>query len=136
MVFFFQAFPAEFIQVLPGGIAVRNVVFRQFGHAKFDLYVTPGTDFLCIFQSLRCIREQCRHLCFGFDIILPALIAHTVFVLHFFSGLDTQQDIVGACIFRIGIMYIVGTYQFNPRLTAHTHQLLIDHLLLRDSMIL
>ena len=43
---------------------------------------------------------------------------------------------MGACIFRIGIMYIIRTYQFDPCLTAHTHQLLVDYLLLPDSMIL
>ena len=50
--------------------------------------------------------------------------------------LDTEQDIVCLRIFRVGVMYVVCRNQFNACLLAHPHKLWIDHLLLRDSMIL
>ena len=44
----FQSFIAQLIQVLPGSIGCRHIKFRQLGHAKLDLYITPVCDLLSI----------------------------------------------------------------------------------------
>ena len=89
-----------------------------------------------IFQSLRRVGEQIRHLLGGFDVILAAFVAHPVLILHFFSGLDAQKDIMCRGVLCVGIMHIVGAYQFNPCLLAHSQQLLIHQLLIRNPVIL
>ena len=126
----------ELIQVLPGCPAVRYVIFRKLCHTEFDLHLTTVCDLLGILQRLQCIRKQCFHLFFGLNVILSALITHTIFVRQFLTGLQTQQNVVWLHIIRIRIMHVIRCNQRNPRLPAHAQQALIHQLLLRNPMIL
>ena len=131
-----QSFIAQLLQVLPGSIAFRHVIFRKLRHSELNLHRTAVCDLLRILQCLPCIREQSRHLFFGLHIILPAFITHPVLIRQLFPRLNTEQDIMCLLIICIGIMHIIRSNQFNPGLLRQLHQLLVYQLLIRDSMIL
>ena len=136
MISLLQAFHTELVQVFPGGKALGHIEPRQLGHAELDLHVAAFRDPVRIFESLQGIGKQLRHLLRRLDIVLSALIAHAVLVRQLFAGLQTQKDIVGLPVLRIGIMAVVGHHQIDPGLPVHPQQLLIDDLLLGDAVIL
>ena len=133
---FFQAIKAKLIQIFPGSISLRHVIFRQFGNTEFNLHITTVRNLLCILQCLQRIRKQLPHLFLRLNIILTALIPHTVFIFQFLSSLDTQQNIMWLYIFGIGIMYIIRRNKLNSRLLSHTKERLIHDLLFLHPMIL
>ena len=133
---FLQAFKAQFVQVFPGRVTFRHIVFRQLCHAEFDLHIAPLGNLLSIFQCLQGIGKKLRHLFRGFYVVLTAFVTHAILIVYLLSGLDTQQNVMGFGIIRKGIVHIVGAYQLNPCLMAHAKQCLIDHLLLRNAVIL
>ena len=65
------------------------MVFRQFGHAKLNFHMATVSNLLGILQCLQGIGKKCLHFLFGLNVVLPTLIAHTVFILKFLTGLDT-----------------------------------------------
>ena len=93
-------------------------------------------DLMCIGDSFRRIREQFRHFFRRFQIILSAVIPHTVFIRHLFAGLNAQKDIVCFLVGVINIMKVIGRHEVNARLIVHTQKSLIDDLLWLQSMIL
>ena len=131
-----QPFMAELIQILPGSIALGHIIFRQLGNAELDLHMAAVGDLLGVFQSLRGIGKQLLHLLGGFYIVLSALIAHPVFVLKFFPGLDAQQNIVGRRVPGIRIVNVICGRQPDAGLLAHAHQLGVHQPLLRDPVVL
>ena len=133
---FFQAIKAKLIQIFPGSISLRHVIFRQFGNTEFNLHITTVRNLLCILKRLQCIWKQLPHLFLRLNIILTALIPHTVFIFQFLSSLDTQQNIMWLYIFGIGIMYIIRRNKLNSRLLSHTKERLIHDLLFLHPMIL
>ena len=64
IVSFFQAFPAQLIQIFPGGISIRHIISGQLCVAELNIHVAPLCDLVCIFQSLRRIGKQCCHFFF------------------------------------------------------------------------
>ena len=114
-----QPLMTEFVQIFPGSIVFRNIKFRQLGHAELDLHMTALSDLPGVFQGFFCIRKKCLHLLCRFYIILSALVAHPVFILQFFSGLQTKQDIMCRRILCVGIMDIIGRHQADTQLFAH-----------------
>ena len=131
-----QSVKAELIQIFPGGIALRHIVFGKLGNAEFNLHITALRDFSCIFQCLFRIRKKRFHFLRGFHIILTALVAHLVLVRQLLASLDTEQDIMRLHVLRIGIMTVIGGYQRDLKLLTHTQQRLIDGLLFRNAVIL
>ena len=121
----------QFVQIRPGIIPVRHRKVRQLRHTEFNLHMAPVGNLLGILNRLRGVREKCAHLLLGFDIILSALIAHTVLIC-----LETQQDIMRLPVLRIGIVHVVGGDKLNAKLLAKPHQAGIHRLLIRDSVIL
>ena len=131
-----KALPAELLQIFPGRISVRDIILRQLRHAKLDLDIAPLGDLVRVVKCFLCIRKQRTHLLLGFDIELPALIAHPVLVRDFFARLDTEQNIVRFHIFFINIVAVVRRHQRNLQFLAHPHQALVDRPLRRDAVIL
>ena len=131
-----QSLPAEFLQIFPGRIPVRHIIFRQLRHTEFDLHGTPVRDPLRIVQRLKCIGKKLLHLLRRFHIILSALIAHPVLIGQLLAGLDAEQDVMGDRILRVGIVDIVGRHKFDPGLLGHLQQLLVDQPLIRQTVIL
>ena len=136
MITLFQPFMAKLVQILPGGQSVGHIIFRQLGHAEFDLHVAAQRDLVGIFQSFQSIWKKSRHLFWRFHIILAALIAHSVLIAEFFLGLQTEEHVMGLRILSHGIMHVIGSNQVDSCLSVHAEKLLVYRLLLRNSMIL
>ena len=73
---------------------------------------------MSVLNGFKGVGEQGAHLLLGLAVILPALVAHTVFVRHLLAGLDAQQDIVGLLVLRIGIVDVVGGHQVDAQIPA------------------
>ena len=131
-----QSVITKLVQIAPGIITFRHIVFRQLRHAKLYLHITTVCNPLGILHGLPCIGEQSLHFLFALDVILTALITHAILVRQLFAGLQTQQNIVGNRILSIGVMHIVGGYQRNVQFSAHLEQFHVHCPLFRDSMIL
>ena len=131
-----QSLTAELVQIFPCGIAFRHIEPGKFRHAEFNVDLAAVRDLLSIFQRLQRIGEQTAHLLFRFDVVLSAFIAHTVFIADLLARLDTEKDVVGIRIRFVSIVNIIGRHQFDARLLAHPHQLLVDQALFGNSMIL
>ena len=136
LIAFLQTLKTQFVQILPRGISFRHVVPRQLSHTKFNLNIAAHSDLVGVFQCLQGIRKQLCHLLRRFYEILTSLIAHTIFICQFLSCLQTQQDIMRLHVIPIRIMHIIGGCHRDSRLFMQAHQLLIDHLLLWNTMIL
>ena len=52
---FFQSVKTKFIQIFPGSISFRHIIFRQFGDTEFNLYITAVCNLLRVLQRLQCI---------------------------------------------------------------------------------
>lgn len=123
---FFQTFITKLVQIFPGSIRSRHIEFRQFGHTEFNFHIAPVCNLLSIGQGLQSVGKQFFHLLRRFHIILPTLISHSVLILKALARLNTQKNIMGLRILCIGIMDIIGGYQLNSRLLAHSQKLLVD----------
>ena len=131
-----QPFVTELVQIFPGGVLLRNIKFRQLGHAELDLHMTALGNFPGVFQSLLRVRKEGLHLLRRLHIILAALVAHPVLILKFFSSLEAEQNIVGRRILGVGVMDVVGGHEIDAELLAHPKKLRVHHFLLRNAMIL
>ena len=131
-----QSVITKLVQIAPGIVPLRHIVFRQLRHAKLYLHITTVCNPLGILHGLPCIGEQSLHFLFALDVILTALITHAILVRQLFAGLQTQQNIVGNRILSIGVMHIVGGYQRNVQFSAHLEQFHVHRTLLRDTVIL
>ncbi len=125
----------SFIQVAPG-------VYPS-GTSYFGSLVTPNSistlqrsAILWYSPCLLRIGEQSLHLFRRLNVILSALITHTILVRQLFAGLQTQQNVMRDRILLVSIVHIVGHHQRNASLLAHAQQLLVHRLLLRNAVIL
>ena len=133
---FLQAFPAELLQIFPGRHPARDIILRQLGHAKFDLYRAAVRDLLCIVKCLQRIREQTLHLFRRLNVILAALIAHSIFVCQLLSRLDAQEDIVSLGVLSVGVVDVVCCDKLDPCLLGHLEKLLVHQRLIRQTVVL
>ena len=131
-----QAFLTELGQIFLCGVAGRHIIFREFLHAEFDFHIAAFRNEFRILNGFRRVSKKLRHFLRRFQIILPAFVAHPVFVMHFLSGLDAQQDIVRLPVAVISIMHVVGGDQRDLVFLAHPKKLGVDGLLLRHAVIL
>ena len=133
---FLHSVTAELVEIGPGIIALGHVEVRELRDAELNIHAAAVRDALRVVQGLRGVRKEAAHLFFTLDIELSAGIAHAVLVRQLFACLDTQQDIVGLRVLRIGIVAVIGGDQRNSHLPAHTEQFRIDSLLVRISVVL
>ena len=98
--------------------------------------MTAIRDLLRIIHCFLRIWKKRTHLVLTFDVELTAFITHTILIRNLLTGLDAKKHIMCLHIIRIRIMHIIRTDKPDPRLLTHAHQLLIDQLLIRNSMIL
>ena len=105
-----QSLMAELIEICPRIVPVGHIKMRQLRHTELDFHMTSVRDLLRILQSLQRIREQLLHFLFRLDIVLPALIAHTILIRKLLSGLNAEQDIVRLPVLRIGIMHVICSH--------------------------
>ena len=127
---------AELIEIFPRRVTLRHIKARQLCDAELALPVAAVGNLLGIFQRLQRIRKKLRHLLRRFHKILSALVAHTILVLQLLAGLDAEQDVVRLGVGRQRVMHVVRRRQLDAGLRAHAQKLLVDDLLVGDSMIL
>ena len=104
--------------------------------SKFYCNITSFGYFSGIVYCLLRIREQCPHLVLGLEVILSALVTHSVLVLHLFLCLDTEQDVMCLCVLRKCIMYVICAYELYPGFLRKTKYTCICFFLFGYTMIL
>ena len=127
---------AQFPEIFRCCFALRHIESGQFQIMEHKFHIAPLSDFYGIFQGFRHVAEKVIHFFGAFHIKLSALIPHTVFILHSFPSLDTQEDIVRHCVLFINIMAVIGGNEGNPRFLGHTNQCLVDTFLFCHAVIL
>ncbi len=98
--------------------------------------MTSVRDPLRVLHRLPGVGEQPLHLLLALHVILSALVAHPVFIGQLLAGLNTQQDIMGLHIIRIGVMHVVGTDKRNIKLSGHVNKRRVDRGLGRNTVVL
>ena len=131
-----QAVETNLVQIFPGGITLWHVVLGKLRHAELNLHIAALRNLRRILNGLRRIGKESRHLLRRFHIILAALVAHPVLIRQLLSGLNTEQNIVGLHILRIGVMDIIGSHKRNIQLLAHAYQGLVYDFLFRQAVVL
>ena len=115
-----QAFPAELVEIGPGIIGFRHFEAGQLRDAELNLHVTAVRDGLGIVDSLRNIGEKLPHLLLALHIVLAALIAHAVRILHLLLRLNAEEDVVGFGVFGVRIVAVVRADDRNPGLRVNS----------------
>ena len=104
--------------------------------SEFKIDIASLRYLRSIVQCFGNISEQSAHLLFGFEIVLPAFVAHAVLIGNLLLRLDAEKDIVRHGVIRERVMDIVRGYQINAGLLMHAKQLGIDRTLFRDAVVL
>ncbi len=87
--------------------------------AELNLHMASVGNALGILHRFPCISEKTFHLLLTLHIVLSAFIAHTVLVRQLLASLQTEQNIVGLRILRIGVMHVVRRHQRDIQFPAH-----------------
>ena len=137
----FAVFPAhallaELLQVLRRSFALRRIVRGDLPLAESNLHIAALGDHFGIPDRFRDIRKQLFHFFPGFYVILPAFIAHAIFILHFFLGLYAQEYIMGIYVSCVRVMHVIGRHERDSRLLMHPDQHLVDMVLGRNAVVL
>ena len=136
-IFFLESLVAQCLQkLIRRRIPFRHFVFRDLVITKFNRYMAAIRNLLRVVDRFLRIRKKRPHLVLALDIELPAFIAHTILIRNLLARLDTKQYIMRLHIIRIGIMHVIRTHKPDSCLLAHTYQLLVYDLLIRDSVVL
>ena len=93
---------------------MRHLVF-----AELNLHMASVGDALGVLHRFPCIGEKSLHLLLTLHIVLPAFIAHTILVRQLLASLQTEQNIVGLRILRIGVMHVIRRHQRDIQFSAH-----------------
>ena len=127
---------AQLAQVRCRVISFRQFEFRQMIFAKSKIQIAHIGNLRRIFHSVLIARKQSAHFLFGTKIEVLGFIAHTVFVIHRFTGLDAHEDIVSLRIFLAEIVGVIGTDKRNAGFLMQTQQAAVDFYLFPDAVIL
>ena len=132
----FETGAAQLLEIVVRGVALRHLEHGQLVVPELDLHVASVRDLLRVLQRLRRVREQRSHLLRRLHVILAALVAHAVLVLHLRLRLDAQKHIVCLPVLGLHIVNIVGAHKRDARLLVHPQKRLVDKLLIRNSVVL
>ena len=133
---FCHALLAEHVKVGPGIVAFRDIIVREFGFAEFNRDIAAVGNLLGVLDGFRCIRENRAHLVLALYVELSAGIPHAVLIGELLPCLDAEQNIVRLCIFRVGIVAVIGRDQRNAELLRDRKERSVDLLLVRITMVL
>ena len=136
VVTFLKPLLAELLKVLLRGFPIRDVKLRQLGVAELDLHAAALRYPLCILNRLRRVGKQSRHFLGGLDIILPARIAHAVFIGDLLSRLDAEQHIVRLRILRARVVTVICRNEPDPGLLRQTQKACVHLLLFLETVVL
>ena len=104
--------------------------------AELDLHTAALRNLLCILNRLRRVGKQGGHLLRGLDVELPARVTHTVFIGHFFPGLDAEQHIVRLRVLCARVVTVICRNEPDPGLLRQAQKAGIHLLLLFEAMVL
>ena len=93
-------------------------------------------DLLGVFQCALVALEQRRHLLLAAEVEVLRLVAHPVFIVHRFAGLDAQQDVMGLGVLLPEVVGVVGTDHGDAGLLMDFQDGLVHQLLIPDAVIL
>ena len=131
-----EATLAQLPQIGGGVVPLRQLELRQVILAEGEVKLAPVGNALGVFHGIGITGEQLLHLLRGADVEIPRLIAHTVLVVHGFSGLDAQQHVVALGVLLPKIVGVVGADQGNARLLVQAQQAPVHRGLLGNAVIL
>ena len=104
--------------------------------AEGKFQVTHLRDFLGVFQCALVAIEQLRHFLLAAEVEVLRLVAHPVFIVHRFAGLDAQQDVMGLGVPLPEIVGVIGADHGDAGLLVNFQDGLVHDLLIPDAVIL
>ena len=104
--------------------------------AEGKLQIAHLRDLLGVFQCALVALEQRRHLCFAAEVEVLRLVAHPVFIVHRFAGLDAQQDVMGLGVLLPEIVGVIGADHRDTGLLMDLQDRLVHDLLIPDAVVL
>ena len=131
-----EATLAQLPQIGGGVVPLRQLELRQVILAEGEVKPAAVGNTLGVLHGLGITGEQLLHLLRGADVEILRLIAHTVLIVHGFSGLDAQQHIVAFGVLLPEIVGVVGADQGNARLLVQAQQAPVHRDLLGNAVIL
>ena len=129
-----QAFVAKFAQVGFARFALRRRVLGILRSAEFELEITAGGNLNCVANGIGKVTKDFAHFFGGFEIKLR-LIAHSILVLHFRTGVNTHENIVRSMIASAQKMNVVRCDQAEPKFFREFRQVSVANLLLSEAVI-
>ena len=93
-------------------------------------------DLLGVFQCALVAIEQRRHLLLAAEVEVLRLVAHPVFIVHRFAGLDAQQDVMGLGVLLPEIVGVIGADHGDTGLLMDLQDRLVHDLLIPDAVVL
>ena len=130
------ALVAQLFQIGKAVIPLRQLEFRQVVLAEGKFKVAHLRDLLGVFQCALVALEQRRHLCLAAEVEVLRLVAHPVFIVHRFAGLDAQQDVMGLGVLLPKIVGVIGADHGDAGLLMDLQDRLVHDLLIPDAVIL
>ena len=131
-----EATLAQLPQIGGGVVPLRQLELRQVILAEGEVKPAAVGNTLGVLHGVGITGEQLLHLLRGADVEILRLIAHTVLIVHGFSGLDAQQHIVAFGVLLPEIVGVVGADQGNARLLVQAQQAPVHRDLLGNAVIL
>ena len=104
--------------------------------AEGEFKIAHLRDLLGIFQSVLVAHKQRRHLLLAAEVEVLRLVAHPVFIVHRFAGLDAQQDVMGLGVLLPKIVGVIGADHGDAGLLMDLQDRLVHDLLITDAVVL
>ena len=133
---FFHALAAKLFQIFICRQSIRHIIPGNLLLSERDLHIAALGDPMSIFQRLRRIRKQSTHFLFGFEVELPALVAHPVLIRHLGRCLNAKEDIMRLPVFFVNIVGIIGDHHGDARFLRDPHDSRIHHAVIAVAMVL
>ncbi len=99
---------AELLQVAFPGLSRGRVEIRQMGLLKIKFQIAALGNLHGRSQGFRKLEKEKFHLFWRFEVILVALVTHSMGLVQGGAGPNANEGIVGRCIFLMDVMDIVG----------------------------
>ena len=131
-----EALFTQLPQIGGGVVPLRQLELRQVILAEGEVKPAAVSNALGVLHGVGITGEQLLHLLRGADVEILRLIAHTVLVVHGFSGLDAQQHVVALGVLLPEIVGVVGADQGNARLLVQAQQAPVHRGLLGNAVVL
>ena len=135
---FLESFSGQFLQHFVvifslGRVKVGEVIGLAVNR---QIQVAAFGDRQGVADRFGCVAESLCHLLRRLDVELIDREFHMGRIAHGLAGLDAEQHFMGAGIFTVQVMAVVGSHQRQLQLGSHLQQAFIDDVLLRYGVFL